>query len=86
MLPFEPERKVPVMLGPNITGSFSARGMENNSVYTDGAFSNLGNYGVASGSSHTGVKIGFSANKSQSIFKDVTVQPPAFQTLIIIKA
>ena len=78
--------KVPVMLGhcPNITGTTYA-GMLYGS--TTGAFSYKKSQGMrcGHGSDYGFADMSFDASKSKSLYNKNSVQPKAFQVLIIIK-
>ena len=77
----------PVMLGPNITGTFTHNGLEVNNLVTTGAFYHAGQGAHGEGSGYPGATIGFNSNLKNSIYSDVinTVQPPSLVTLACIK-
>ena len=73
----------PVMLGPNISGSFVAvyKGNE-----VSGAFSGNGTGRSKSGTDWDGQKINFSASSSSVIYgKSSTVQPSSIRLMFYIK-
>ena len=72
--------------GPNIIGEFS--GCDNGDrEYPTGAFYDLWDYGntMAVGHGCEDLRFGMKASNSNAIYSNSTVQPPACQTLIIIK-
>ena len=75
------------MLGhcPNITGNIKAR---TQGGACDGVFSSGGSFQGINGVSYNqnGVWFSFSLKEFNSIYSEDTLQPSAFQTLIIIKA
>lgn len=88
--PFSQEAKLetfPLMLGPNITGTFTHNGLEKNNLKTTGAFYHAGQGAHGEGSGYPGATIGFNSNLTNSIYSDVinTVQPPSLVTLACIK-
>lgn len=72
------------MLGPNIIGNIKARTQGGT---CDGVFSFGGSFQGINGVSYNpnGVWFSFSLKKFNSIYSGDTLQPSAFQTLIIIK-
>ena len=73
-------------LNPNITGGFS-RAYQTRGNYVEGAFSQDGDsFSQEVEVNYKTPAITFSAKRSNVIYGNSTVQPPAFQILIIIKA
>lgn len=78
-----------MMLGPNITGEvFIGKGGNfDNGSYGESAFSvtNKGGGNTSTSNNFGGTVIKFSANRSNQTYASDHLQPPAIQTLIIIK-
>ena len=79
-------RKTPRYVGPNITGEFSGCDIGDRE-YPTGAFYDVWDYGttIAFGNNGEDLRFGMKASNSNAIYSNSTVQPPAFQVLIIIK-
>ena len=71
---------------PNITGDFSSCDVGDRE-YPTGAFYDVGDYGATIGFGNNGkdLRFGMKASNSNAIYSNSTVQPPAYQTLMIIK-
>lgn len=74
-------------LNPNITGEFSSCDVGDRE-YPTGAFYDVVDYGTTIGYGNNGkdLRFGMKASNSNAIYSNSTVQPPALQALIIIKA